>query len=61
MKKILLSTIVAGACAMMLACGSDSGTNSGSNGGANSGPSVGNTSAILQPTECEKIMQALPV
>lgn len=61
MKKILLNAIAAGACAMLLACGSDSGTNSGSNGGIVNTPSVGNTSAILQPHECEKIMQALPV
>lgn len=61
MKKILLSSFVSAVCAMMLACGSDSGTNSGSNGGAINTPSVGNTSAILQPHECEKIMQALPV
>jgi hypothetical protein len=61
MKKILLTSFVAAVCAMMLACGSDSGTNSGSNGGVVNTPSVGNTSAILQPHECEKIMQALPV
>lgn len=61
MKEILLTSFVSAVCAMMLACGSDSGTNSGSNGGAINTPSVGDTSAILQPHECKKIMQALPV
>jgi hypothetical protein len=53
MKRTLLPLLTVAASMTIIACGSDS--------GANAVPSPGNTSAILQPSDCEKIMKALPV
>ena len=52
MKKTLLSLLTVAASITIIACGDS---------GANAVPSPGNTSAILQPSDCEKIMKALPV
>lgn len=53
MKRTLLPLLTVAASMTIIACGSDS--------GANAVPSPGNTSAILQPSDCEGIMKALPV
>lgn len=53
MKRTLLPLLTVAASMTIIACGGDS--------GANAFPSPGNTSAILQPSDCEKIMKALPV
>ena len=53
MKRTLLPLLTVAASVMIIACGSDS--------GANAVPSPGNTSAILQKSDCERIMKALPV
>jgi hypothetical protein len=58
MKKTLLSVLAATASIAMIACGSDSSSNAT---GPSAAPAAGNTAAILQQNECDKILQALPV
>lgn len=58
MKKILLSILTTTACITLIACGSDSGSNAT---GPSAPPAAGNTTAILQQNECDRILQALPV